>query len=109
MADITVVQEFDVGPVTAVDRKGRPASFDGAPVFTSDNESVVVVVPSADGDPNKATIRAVGIPGGAQVKVSVDADIGEGIETLEGFVGVNVLPEKATALNVPVGEVRDQA
>src|SRR5262245_14289237 len=107
MPTLTNLQQFSLGPVTAVDRRGNPAPLDGNPTFESDTPSVATVEAHPSGDPTMALVKGVAT-GGAQIKVSADADTGAGVVPLEGFVGCNVVPEMATGLTVPEGAVEDQ-
>ena len=43
MADFKPLQKQTLGPVSATDRRGNPATFDGDPVWASDNEAVATV------------------------------------------------------------------
>ena len=106
MADMTATQQLTLGPVTATDRLGNPAAFDGAPTFVSSDPAVASVSP-VDGDPNSALIVAHGV-GAAQIRVTIDADLGAGVETVEGFVGINVTPAHAVNLTVPTGTPVEQ-
>src|SRR5262245_46866080 len=107
MPTLTPIQMFAIGPVSAVDRRGNPAPLDGNPTFESDTPSVATVEPHPSGDPSIALVKGVR-PGGAQIKITADADTGAGVVPLEGFVGCNVVPEMATGLTVPEGPVEDQ-
>jgi hypothetical protein len=108
--DLTNAQQFSIGPVTAVDRRGNPASLDGNPTFESDNTAVATVEAHPSGDPSMALVKAVlgASPGAAQIKITADADLGAGVVPLEAFVVANVIPEQAVGLTVPTGPVEDQ-
>jgi len=105
---MTGVQQFAIGPVTAVDRRGNPAPLDGPPTFTSDNDSIATISAHPSGDPNMALCKAAGPNGTAQITISADADLGAGVTALQDFIGVNIVPEQAVALTTPTGPVEDQ-
>jgi hypothetical protein len=99
-------QEFDVA-VTFQDAGGQPASVQGTPVWTSDNEAVLTVAPAADG--LSAVVSAVGPVGTAQVSVSADADLGDGTTTITGVLDVEVIAGDATLIVLNPGPARDKA
>jgi uncharacterized protein YjdB len=81
-----------------VDAKGAAAQVqDGSVKWTSSDETVATVTQDA-ADPLKAVIVA-GLPGTAQVNVSADADLGDGIATIAApALDVTVLAGQAVAL-----------
>lgn len=68
--------------VKAVDAKGFPALVDGVPTWASSDETVVTVVPAADGMSGEVTAVA---PGTARVVVTGDADLGAGVTPITGI------------------------
>lgn len=83
--------------VAAVDAKGNPAQIDGAPVWTIESGAdKLTLVPAADG--LSAEVLAAGPVGDAQVKVTADADLGEGVTPLTGLLDVTVIAGAAVAL-----------
>ncbi len=83
---------------TPRDSLKNPCKVDGPAVFTSLNPDVLTVTPNADG--LSAYVSPVGPLGFGQVKVSVDADLGEGVKTLEGTYDVTVTPGEAVDLGL---------
>jgi hypothetical protein len=88
MADLTTRQCFQNIVLVITDANGAPAAVDGAPVWTSSDETVVVAVASADG--LTGTINSVAV-GTARVTVTADADLGSGVVPLSfTFEDINV-------------------
>lgn len=96
-------------PVNLVinDKRGNPAKLDGMPVWTSSDESVATVTPSEDG--MSATILSLGATGTAQISVSADADLGEGVRTMTGSALIDVIAGEAFAFALMLGEDFDPA
>jgi len=84
----------------AVTAAGNPAPIDGAVTFTSSDETVarVDVV-----DATSAYVTAVG-PGASQVLASFDADLGEGVRTIELSGAIEVVPAEAERGEIQFGE-----
>lgn len=100
--------QFVEGQVTPTNRLGGPAKVESGSVeFSSSDPSIATVEESVD-DETKFRVVAHS-PGVCQIDISADADLGEGVETISGFVGVEVLPEKATGFGVTFGTPQDQA
>lgn len=93
---ITASQFFTVS-VTAVDARGNPATLDGVPTWASSDEAILTITANPDGS---ARVAAVGQPGNAQVTVSADADLGEGVRTLSGLLDVSIVAGEAVALTI---------
>jgi len=87
--------------VAFADKAGNPAPVDGAPVWTSSDETVVTVTAAADG--LSAVATAVGKLGTAQVSVAADADLGAGNTTITGVIDITVLAGAAVAAVVSAG------
>ena len=88
---------FSIQPV---DAKGAPAKVDGAPVWTVTDPTVGVITPAADG---LSAEFVAGLPGVCQVAVSADADLGEGIVTIQSTADVQVEGGQAVSLPVTAG------
>jgi hypothetical protein len=102
---ITATQQV-VASIQPVDKKGNPARVDGAPVWAGD-DALLTVVPEADG--LSATIIAKGPLGHAQVVVTADADLGEGIVPLTGVLEVDIVGGQAVSLSIATAEPTEQA
>lgn len=74
-------------------KAGNPASVDGAPQWVSSDPTVIQVVQSEDG--LSAEAIAVGPLGVAQVSVTADADLGEGVSTITGVLDIEVKASQA--------------
>lgn len=78
---------------TAAD--GGPANVDGAPVWSTSDSAVLGLTPASDGMSCVIEAKARGV---AELGISADADLGQGIESLTGSVEVAVLGGKATGM-----------
>ncbi len=95
-------------PVTiaVVDARGNPAEVQGVPSWASTDESVVIVQPAVDG--KSAIVAAVGPLGHAQVAVTADADLGEGVENISGLLDVDVVASAAVSIAITPGPIEPQ-
>lgn len=93
--------------VTFADAAGNAASVEGVPVWSSSDETIVLIADVA-ADGLSAFAVAVGPLGTAQVNVSADADLGEGVTTLTGVLDIQVTASAATSAIVVAGEVVDK-
>lgn len=105
MLVLTDVQKVGFA-VNAVSAAGNPAALDGAPVWTSSDESVLTLVVSEDGLSCEAV--TTGKLGVAQVKVTADADLGEGVVPLVGVADVEVVASQAVNLELKAGVPSDK-
>lgn len=85
---------------------GNPALVEGVPVWTISDSAVLICTPSEDG--MSAEVKAAGLVGTAQVSVTADADLGEGVRTITGVLDVEVKAGEAVTLTVSHGEPTDQ-
>ena len=83
MANVTTDQNYPNVVLTITDNHvpPRPAPVDGIPVWGSSDDTVLGVVPAADG--MTAVVNTVA-PGTARISVSADADTGAGVVTITG-------------------------
>lgn len=97
MLVLTDVQKvaLKIAPKSAA---GNPAPVDGVPAWSTSDESVVSLVVAADG--MNAEAVATGKVGVAQVNVSADADMGEGVKTITGVLDIEVKASEAVSLDV---------
>ncbi len=86
-----------VNPLTA---GGNPAPIDGSVNFTSSDESVARIDQVS---PTSAYVTAVGL-GAAQIGASFDADLGEGVRTIELSGALEVVPAEADRGEIVFGE-----
>lgn len=80
MADVNTDQNLPF-TLAITNAHGQPASVDGVPVYASSDETVLVVVPAADGMSGVVNTVANGT---ARVTVTADADTGAGTTTITG-------------------------
>jgi hypothetical protein len=92
--------------VSFVDAKGNAASVQGEPAWSSSDETIATVTADAGG--MSATIVAVGPLGMAQISVSADADLGDGVQTVTGLADIEVQASQAVAASLTLGEPSDQ-
>ena len=100
--EITLTNEQKVkvtlNPTTAA---GHPAKIDGKPVWTVPSGGVSLDVAE---DGLSASIISSDEPGTSTVLIEADADLGEGIETVQAHLDVTVIGAKASNLGVTVSE-----
>lgn len=120
----TVHFDFEVGPVTLKERQhmplavsitneqkvtvtlkpvtnaGKPASLDGVPTWTVVSGDSTVV-PSTDG--LSASLVSSDNPGDTTYLVEADADIGEGVQTIQDTITLTVIGAQAANLGLAAG------
>lgn len=94
MLTLTDSQQVNL-KVAFADKAGNPASVDGAPVWTSSDDTVLTVTAAADG--LSAVAASTGKLGTAQVTVTADADLGAGNTPIAGTLDVQVLAGQAVS------------
>jgi hypothetical protein len=97
---LTDTQQVDLS-VAFLDKAGNPAVVDGAPVWSSSDDTVLTVTAAADG--LSATAVATGKLGQAQVSVTADADLGAGTTSISGTLDVTVQAGSAVVANIAAG------
>lgn len=93
--------------IALTDKKGNPATSDGAPVWSVDNPNVLALAVAEDG--MSCTVAAVGPLGTAKVSVVADADLGEGVKPLFGIADFEVTAGEATQIAITNSEPTEQA
>jgi hypothetical protein len=88
------------------DIKHNPAVLDGAPKWSTSDESVVTLEVAEDG--LSATVVATGVVGTAQVNVVADSRIGEEVNEIAEVLDVQVLPAEAVSLGISAGAPEEQ-
>ena len=89
---------LSIAPVTS---SGKPAALDGAPTWVSSDESVITVQVSTDG--LSAEVLTTDEVGSATVTVSADADLGEGVQTIQASLDIISVHPQASNLGLVVG------
>lgn len=79
---------------------GNPARVDGVPVWTSSDPSIVSLIVAEDGLSAQAVSGALG---SAQITVSADADLGEGVREILATLDIEVHAAEAIAAIVVAG------
>lgn len=100
MLILSVTQKVTLS-IQPIDVFGNPAAIDGLPVWTSSNPDMVTISVSEDG--LSATVESTGLMGSTQISVSVDADLGSGVEELVGVLDIEVKSGKAVGINITAG------
>ncbi len=93
---------FSIAPK---DRKGNPATLDGAPVWTNSNPNVGDLTPAADGLSAEFVAK---IPGTTTIAVTADADLGTGVTDIAASADVTVIPGAAETLELTASDPVDQ-
>ena len=103
--EITMITLTDLQKVTCsiqpVDAMGNPAQVDGVPEWSVSDSAMLTVAPSSDG--LTAVVSTVGPIGTAQVTVTADADLGEGVVSISGVLDVTITGSQATSLSINAG------
>jgi len=110
---LTDTQEFDFEFGKPLDKKGAPASVQDGSVSLSVSDSNGTIVPNPD-NPFAGTFKAdkptadPTAPG--TIVIVADADLGDGVENIQGVIPVVVTGGKAFGFGEPtIGTVREQA
>jgi hypothetical protein len=100
----------DTQKVTATvapkDKHGHPAAVEGVPLWETTDPTVATVTPSEDG--LSCVIAANGALGTCQVKVTADADLGEGVTPLTGLLDLEVVAGAAVTLDITTSAPEEQ-
>jgi len=88
------------------DRRGETAPVDGIPTWASSDETLLAVLPAADG--MSALVKAVGPLGDGRVTATADADLGDGVVPITGAADFTVTPGQATVLELAAGSPEEQ-
>lgn len=86
--------------ISPVDAKGNPAAVDGAPAWSSSDDTILAVTAAPDG---MSAVAVAGKIGDAQISVTADADMGGGTTTIAGALDVSVLAGQAVAFTINAG------
>lgn len=91
--------------ISPVDAKGNPAAVDGAPAWSSSDDTILAVTAAPDG---MSAVAVAGKIGDAQISVTADADMGGGTTTIAGALDVSVLAGQAVAFTINAGSPEAQ-
>jgi len=90
-------QQTDVS-VVFLDKAGNPAQVDGVPEWMVDNPNVLAINPGIDG--LSCRVAAVGPLGLAKVTLTADADLGEGVTAVVGFLDIEITAGQAATVQL---------
>jgi hypothetical protein len=87
--------------IAYTDKAGNAAVVDGAPVWSTDRSDLVTITPSEDG--LSCDIVPVGPLGTAQIVVTADADLGDGVRELVTLGSIDCVAAEAVVgtINFP--------
>lgn len=108
MLTMTDTQQAEV-TLKVKDKSGRPASVEGVPLWEvapAGSEMVASVKPSASG--MSATIIGR-LPGDCQIRVTADADMGEGVSPIIGILDVAISGGPATIVELVASAPTEQS
>lgn len=107
LVSLRSTQYVESGELQAVDRLGNPAEVEPGSVNFSSSDEGVFRIERLD---NEKQIKVIATGTGvAQLNYSADADLGDGVVTIEGFTGVEVLPAQAVGFSgLSFGEPQEQ-
>lgn len=106
MFSLRDTQQVDASIGTVTDARGNPTTVQN-PAWSSSDPSILSVV--VGDDPTTATFAAVGPLGTATIVLTADADLGDGVVTIEGTAEVEVVPGNATTVNIVLNAPTEQA
>lgn len=97
-------EEFFIATLSPLNKRGHPAPVDGKPTWTLEGDAVTTEV-SEDGMSCK--VIPTGNDGTSTIHISADADVGEGIETIEDSLDVVCSHPRASSLGLKVGTIQE--
>ncbi len=95
MVDFTT-EQFLPFALKLVDGKGRPQDYEGDAVLASSDETVATATMA---DRTNGQVNS-GIPGTATITVTVDADLGAGVQSVIATLDVNVTLDPRTGARI---------
>ncbi len=97
LTDIQKVM-LSVSPKSAA---GNPALIDGVPTWHVSDESIISLEIGNDG--LTAVASATGKLGKVRIGIDVDADLGDGVDTITGVLDIEVKASEAVSLEINAG------
>lgn len=95
---LTVDQMTTVRVKGFQDRFGNPAVVDGAPVWSSSDDTIITLTPSDDG--MSVAIDTVGMAGTCQLSCTADSRMGEDVHPIIGILDVQVVAGEAVTITL---------
>ena len=108
MADTIRDDQIITYPVSAVDKKGKPALLDGVPTATSSDETVLTAAVGGDATAGFTLIVTGVAPGSARAIITGDGDLGSGVTPVTGIADITVTGGGAATFTLGPGVVTDQ-
>lgn len=102
--DMKSKQEFDIN-LAFLDDKGQAAFIDGVPQWTITNDTSFTLTPTADG--MSAHVTSLDQIGTGRIEVKADADLGEGVKEITGFLDIALVPREAVLIQLNTTPVQD--
>ena len=84
--------------------EGQECQVDGIPVWQSSGSAGIILQADLDGRTCLVTALAAGI---AEIHVSADADLGEGLRAIKAGLSLRVIQPEATELIIEAGQIQD--
>ncbi len=106
MVQMTSTQQVS-GQLTPQNRLGAPAPVEEGSVLIQSSNTSVCSVEIDPEDQTRFKLKATG-PGVAQIDFAADADLGEGVVSISGFVGVEIVPAQASGFGIQMGTPEEQ-
>lgn len=109
MVSMSYTQKVSV-ELSPQDSNGNPAQVEpGTVAIVSSDESVCSVVRDSENELKFEILGSNnGTVGTAQIDISADADLGSGVETITGFIGVEITPKHAVGFGFNIAEPVEQ-
>lgn len=101
-------EQFVTGQIQPVTKKEKPAPVQAGTVSYASSDPSIFTVDVDPSDETKFTVTGVA-PGTAQLDISADADLGDGVRTINAFAAIEVLPAEAAGFNIVFGEPQETA
>lgn len=100
--------QFVEGQVQPLNKLNEAASVEAGSVkYESSDESILKVEANPD---DETKFKVTGVAAGkATLKVTADADLGDGVETVQNIQDFEVVPAKADHLQITFGDVQEEA
>ena len=109
--DITMLSmtatQFVEARLNVIDRLGNPAQVEPGSIQIVSNDETVCIIQRIGEDETAFKVVATG-NGVTQVDFSADADLGDGVTTITGYTGVEIIPAQAVGFGVTFGEPQEQ-
>lgn len=99
MIQITDVQKVKAR-LSPIDAAGNPAQVQAGSVSWASSDPAILSVTPNPADEMEAEVVAIGPLGSAQVQVSADADLGDGVKSINGIGDVQVIASEATTVGL---------